>query len=125
MQKTIRRSACLLFVLTLAAAIVIPTVADPVSEVVGGASSGVTAEDVPTADDFEQSVSIEANEPSANDLVKVIVEVDTPSLLEYANKKGITVVVPAHTALGYAPAADVSGEILKKLNAVAIDFTAK
>ena len=41
------------------------------------------------------------------------------------NKKGITVVVPAHTALGYAPAADVSGEILKKLNAVAIDFTAK
>ena len=91
MQKTIRRSACLLFVLTLAAAIVIPTVADPVSEVVGGASSGVTAEDVPTAEDFEQSVSIEANEPSANDLVKVIVEVDTPSLLEYANKKGITV----------------------------------
>ncbi len=91
MQKTIRRSACLLFVLTLAAAIVIPTVADPVSEIVGGASSGVTAEDVPTADDFEQSVSIEANEPSANDLVKVIVEVDTPSLLEYANKKGITV----------------------------------
>lgn len=41
------------------------------------------------------------------------------------NKKGISVVVPAHTALGYAPAADVSGEILKKLNTVAIDFTAK
>ena len=41
------------------------------------------------------------------------------------NKKGITVVIPAHTALGFSPAADVSGEILKKLNAVAIDFTAK
>lgn len=41
------------------------------------------------------------------------------------NKKGISVVVPAHTALGYAPAADVSGAILKKLNTVAIDFTAK
>ncbi|WP_158095890.1 hypothetical protein [Cloacibacillus sp. An23] len=41
------------------------------------------------------------------------------------NKKGISVVVPAHTTLGFSPAADVSGEILKKLNAAAIDFTAK
>lgn len=42
-------------------------------------------------EDYELSTSVKANEPSGNDLVNVIVEVDTPSLLEYANGKGITV----------------------------------
>ena len=41
------------------------------------------------------------------------------------NKKGITAVIPAHETLGFAPAADVSNEILLRLNAVTIDFTAK
>lgn len=41
------------------------------------------------------------------------------------NKKGITVVVPAHGTLGFAQGADVSAEILRKLNAVAVDFTKK
>ena len=41
------------------------------------------------------------------------------------NKKGVTVIVPAGSALAYSAKADVSGEILKKLNAVTIDFTAR
>ena len=46
MQKTVRRSASLLFVLTLAAAIVIPTVADPISQITGGsADSGNSGSD--------------------------------------------------------------------------------
>ena len=38
------------------------------------------------------------------------------------NKKGIKVVLPASTVLGFAPDADISGEILRRLNAAAIDF---
>ena len=92
MQKTIRRSACLLFILTLAASIVIPTVAEPVSKVIDStADSGAQSDDVKMPEDYELSTSVKANEPSGNDLVNVIVEVDTPSLLEYANGKGITV----------------------------------
>ena len=41
------------------------------------------------------------------------------------NKKGVTVIVPAGSALAYSAKADISGEILKKLNAVTIDFTAR
>ncbi len=94
MQKLLRRSASLLFILTLAAAIVIPTVAEPVSEVVGGGaqSDAAQTEDLPLADDYALSEELSgAAEPKAEDLVKVIVEVDAPSLIEYANEKGITV----------------------------------
>lgn len=42
-----------------------------------------------------------------------------------SNKKGVTVIVPAHTVLGFAKGADVSAEILKRLNTVTIDFTKK
>lgn len=42
-----------------------------------------------------------------------------------ANKKGVTLVVPAGAALGFKPEADVSGEILKRLNRVKIDFSKK
>lgn len=42
-----------------------------------------------------------------------------------ANKKGVTLVVPAGAALGFKPEADVSGEILKRLNRVSIDFSQK
>lgn len=41
------------------------------------------------------------------------------------NKKGITVIVPANDTLGFSPAADVSREILAKLNGAAMDFTKK
>ena len=56
MQKTVRRSACLLFILTLAAAIVIPTVADPISQAIGDqATSETTDDDVLFAEDYELS----------------------------------------------------------------------
>ena len=42
-----------------------------------------------------------------------------------SNKKGVTVIVPANVALGFAKSADVSAEILKRLNTVTIDFTKK
>lgn len=42
-----------------------------------------------------------------------------------ANKKGVTLVVPAGAALGFKPDADVSREILKRLNRVSIDFSQK
>ena len=42
-----------------------------------------------------------------------------------SNKKGVTAVIPANTALGYTKGADISKEILLKLNAVKIDFTKK
>lgn len=42
-----------------------------------------------------------------------------------SNKKGVTAVIPANTALGYKKEADISKEILLKLNAVKIDFTKK
>ena len=38
------------------------------------------------------------------------------------NKKGIKVVLPAAAALGFAQEADINGEILRRLNAAAIDF---
>ena len=41
------------------------------------------------------------------------------------NKQGITVVVPAHQTLGFSPKTDVSKEILRKLNAVKLDFAKK
>ena len=41
------------------------------------------------------------------------------------NKKGVTLIVPANSALAYSAKIDVSDEILKKLNAVTIDFTAR
>ena len=41
------------------------------------------------------------------------------------NKKGVTLIVPANSALAYSAKIDVSNEILKKLNAVTIDFTAR
>ena len=41
------------------------------------------------------------------------------------NKKGVTVIVPAGSALAYSAKADISGEILRKLNTVTIDFTAR
>lgn len=41
------------------------------------------------------------------------------------NKKGITVVVPAGGTLGFSAKADVSKEILRKLNAVKLDFAKK
>lgn len=41
------------------------------------------------------------------------------------NKKGVTVVLPAHGTLGFAKGADISKEIMAKLNAVTIDFTKK
>ena len=94
MQKTVRRSACLLFILTLAAAIVIPTVAEPVSEVVGSGaqSDAAQTDDAPLADDYELSETLSGvNEPKGEDLVKVVVEVNAPSLIEYANEKGISV----------------------------------
>ena len=40
-------------------------------------------------------------------------------------KQGVTVVPPAHEALGYVESADVSAEILRRLNGVVIDFTKK
>lgn len=39
------------------------------------------------------------------------------------NKQGVTVVLPAHEALGYAESANISAEILRRLNGVVIDFT--
>ena len=42
-----------------------------------------------------------------------------------ANKKKATVIVPASSALAYSADTDVSREILKRLNAVTIDFTKK
>lgn len=39
--------------------------------------------------------------------------------------KGVTVVVPAHTLLGYLDKADISGEILKVFDGVTIDFSEK
>ena len=92
MLKTFRRSACLLFVLTLAAAIVVPTVADPIASVAGDGAQAGTSDDVLLAEDYELSEDLTAvGEPKANDLVSVIVKVDAPSLLEYANGKGIDV----------------------------------
>lgn len=41
------------------------------------------------------------------------------------NKKGVTLIVPANSVLAYSAKIDVSDEILKKLNAVTIDFTKK
>ena len=41
------------------------------------------------------------------------------------NKQKITVVVPAHQTLGFSPKTDVSREILRKLNAVKLDFAKK
>ena len=41
------------------------------------------------------------------------------------NKKAVTLIVPANSALAYSAKIDISGEILKKLNAVTIDFTAR
>lgn len=41
------------------------------------------------------------------------------------NKKGVTVILPAHETLGFAKGADISKEIMAKFNAVAIDFTKK
>lgn len=41
------------------------------------------------------------------------------------NKKGVTVVLPAHQTLGFAKGADISKEIMTKFNAVTIDFTKK
>ena len=41
------------------------------------------------------------------------------------NKKGVTLIVPANSALAYSAKIDISNEILKKLNTVTIDFTAK
>ena len=41
------------------------------------------------------------------------------------NKKGIKIVLPASAALGFAQSADISGEILRRLNAAAIDFGKK
>lgn len=41
------------------------------------------------------------------------------------NKQGVTVVLPAHEALGYAESANVSAEILRRLNSVVIDFMKK
>ena len=41
------------------------------------------------------------------------------------NKKGVTLIVHANSALAYSAKIDVSDEILKKLNAVTIDFTAR
>ncbi|MCD8163251.1 MAG: hypothetical protein LUE09_07405 [Synergistaceae bacterium] len=38
------------------------------------------------------------------------------------NKKGIKVLIPASAALGFAQDADISGEILRRLNAAAVDF---
>lgn len=42
-----------------------------------------------------------------------------------ANKKKATVIVPAGSALAYSADTDISREILKRLNAVTIDFTKK
>lgn len=42
-----------------------------------------------------------------------------------ANKKKATVIVPASSALAYSADTDISREILKRLNTVAIDFTKK
>ena len=39
------------------------------------------------------------------------------------NKRGVTVVLPAHEALGYAQDANISAEILRKFNGVVIDFS--
>ena len=41
------------------------------------------------------------------------------------NKKAVTLIVPANSALAYSAKIDISDEILKKLNAVTIDFTAR
>lgn len=41
------------------------------------------------------------------------------------NQKQVTLIVPANSALAYSAKIDVSAEILKKLNAVTIDFTKK
>ena len=41
------------------------------------------------------------------------------------NKKGVTVILPAHETLGFAKGADISKEIMAKLNAVTIDFIKK
>lgn len=38
------------------------------------------------------------------------------------NKKGINVVLPASAALGFAPETDINAEILRRLNAAAVDF---
>ena len=42
-----------------------------------------------------------------------------------SNRKGVMVVVPAHTLLGFSDKADISGEILRAFNSVAIDFSKK
>lgn len=39
------------------------------------------------------------------------------------NKQGFTVVLPAHETMGYTENANVSVEILRRLNGVVIDFT--
>ncbi|HIX09716.1 MAG TPA: leucine-rich repeat protein [Firmicutes bacterium] len=103
MQKTVRRSASLLFVLTLAAAIVIPTVADPISQITGGsADSGNSGSDqAAAAENYALSEDVSGvGEPNGEDLVRIIVEVNTPSLLEYANEKGITVAEAMSTSEG-------------------------
>ena len=41
------------------------------------------------------------------------------------HKKAVTLIVPANSALAYSAKIDISDEILKKLNAVTIDFTAR
>lgn len=41
------------------------------------------------------------------------------------NKRSVTVVVPAGGTLGFSAKADVSKEILRKLNAVKLDFAKK
>lgn len=41
------------------------------------------------------------------------------------NKKHVTLIVPANSALAYSAKIDISAEILKRLNTVTIDFTAK
>lgn len=91
MRKTVRRSASLLFILTLAAAIVFPTVAEPLAQTVGD-DTGAADNETLLAEDYQlsQDVSSAVGEPDGEDLVKVIVKVDAPSLLDYANEKGIT-----------------------------------
>ena len=42
-----------------------------------------------------------------------------------ANKKKATVIVPASSALAYSADTDISREVLKRLNTVVIDFTAR
>ncbi len=88
MQKTVRRSACLLFILTLTAAIVFPTVAEPLAQVVGNGESAEVDAELPEPLSTQTDA---VGEPHGEDLVNIVVEVDAPSLIEYASEKNITV----------------------------------